>query len=177
MRQVIFLTDGDVGNEINLFNLVSKKLGKSRLFTVGIGSAPNGYFMKKIAETGRGENVFIGSVYEVAQRMRELFAKIESPAITNLKITFPDNKDIEYYPKVLPDVYNGSPFEVSIRSKDEIKSAVLTGKRGDQHWEVRCLFRWQVGTLVLLNCGHEQKLRQLRQNDFLQILITDRLKI
>jgi Ca-activated chloride channel family protein len=140
LRQVIFLTDGDVGNEAALFNLVSRKLGKSRLFTVGIGSAPNGYFMKKMAETGRGENVFIGSVYEVAQRMRELFAKIESPAITNLKITFPDNKDIEYYPKVLPDVYNGSPFEVSIRSKDEIKSAVLTGKRGDQHWEVRMPF-------------------------------------
>ena len=55
--------------------------------------------MKKMAEVGRGESIYIGSIYEVAQRMSELFAKIENPAITNLKISFPDNKDVEYYPK------------------------------------------------------------------------------
>ena len=166
LRQVIFLTDGDVGNENELFNLVSRKLGKSRLFTVGIGSAPNSYFMKKMAEAGRGESVYIGSIYEVAQRMSELFAKIESPAITNLKISFPDNKDVEYYPKVLSDVYKGSPFEIAIRSKDEIKSAILTGKRGDQHWEVQMPFSVAGGHIGVAKLWARSKISAIESERF-----------
>ena len=168
LRQVIFLTDGDVGNESDLFNLVSRKLGKSRLFTVGIGSAPNGYFMKKIAEIGRGEHIFIGSIHEVAQRMEELFAKIESPAITNLKITFPDNEYVEYYPKVLPDVYNGSPFGVSIRSVKEVKSAILTGKIGNEHWEVRMPFSIAGGHLGVAKLWARAKINALETERFTQ---------
>ncbi len=41
VRQVVFLTDGAVGNEDELFQLIRERLGDRRLFTVGIGSAPN----------------------------------------------------------------------------------------------------------------------------------------
>ena len=54
LRQVVFITDGSVGNEDALFKLISDHLGPSRLFTVGIGSAPNSYFMRKAAQFGRG---------------------------------------------------------------------------------------------------------------------------
>ena len=54
LRQVVLLTDGAVGNESELFRLIDRGLGDSRLFTVGIGSAPNGYFMQKAAQHGRG---------------------------------------------------------------------------------------------------------------------------
>ena len=49
LRQVVFITDGAVGNEDQLFKLIARKLGGTRLFTVGIGSAPNGHFMAKAA--------------------------------------------------------------------------------------------------------------------------------
>lgn len=54
IRQVIFLTDGSVGNEENLLTTIDSRLGDSRLFTVGIGSAPNSYFMSRAAVMGRG---------------------------------------------------------------------------------------------------------------------------
>src|SRR5258706_14012058 len=41
LRQVIFMTDGGVTNEEELFRLIASRLGNSRLFTVGIGSAPH----------------------------------------------------------------------------------------------------------------------------------------
>ena len=49
VRQVIFVTDGSVGNEMALLAYIKHHLKRSRLFTVGIGSAPNGYFMRKAA--------------------------------------------------------------------------------------------------------------------------------
>ena len=54
LRQVIFITDGAVGNEAALFEQISAQLGRNRLFTVGIGSAPNSWFMSKAAQFGRG---------------------------------------------------------------------------------------------------------------------------
>ncbi len=49
VRQVVFLTDGSVGNEDELFGIIRQRLGDTRLFTVGIGSAPNSHFMTKAA--------------------------------------------------------------------------------------------------------------------------------
>ena len=61
LRQIVFLTDGAVGNEAELFRTISLKLGPSRLFTIGIGSAPNTYFMRRSAEIGRGTFTYIGA--------------------------------------------------------------------------------------------------------------------
>ena len=52
LRQVIFLTDGAVGNESRLFEAIRERLGDRRLFTIGIGSAPNSHFMREAARLG-----------------------------------------------------------------------------------------------------------------------------
>ena len=54
MRQVVFITDGAVGNENELLQRVAQDLDDSRMFTVAIGHAPNSWFMRKAAEIGRG---------------------------------------------------------------------------------------------------------------------------
>ena len=86
MTQVVFLTDGEVTNEAEMMRAIHGGLGKSRLFTVGIGSAPNGYFMKAAADMGRGSNVYINDLEMVAEQMERLFAKLEAPVLTDLKI-------------------------------------------------------------------------------------------
>ena len=82
MRQVVFLTDGAIGNEQQLFDTIAAMRGRSRVFMVGIGSAPNSFLMTRAAELGRGTFTHIGSVEQVEERMRDLFAKLESPAVT-----------------------------------------------------------------------------------------------
>ena len=93
VRQVVFLTDGCIGNEQQLFDTITSMRGRSRVFMVGIGSAPNSYLMTRAAELGRGTFTHIGSVEQVESRMRELFGKLESPAVTQLSVTFSDTKD------------------------------------------------------------------------------------
>src|SRR5690606_31009868 len=117
LRQVVFLTDGSVGNEQALFALINAQLGESRLFTIGIGSAPNAYFMGKAAELGRGSYTYIGRVDEVAQKMGELYAKLEKPASKNLRLHWPAGVEVEMYPHRLPDLYHGEPLLLVLRSK------------------------------------------------------------
>ncbi|GIK25861.1 MAG: marine proteobacterial sortase target protein [Betaproteobacteria bacterium] len=132
VRQVIFLTDGAVGNEDNLFKLIKDKLGDSRLFTVGIGSAPNSHFMGKAAQTGRGTFTYIGKIEEVKEKMGQLFAKLESPVLKGVDIAWPGA--VEAWPKRVPDLYLGEPIVVSAlldQTEGEIR---LSGLRGDAPW-------------------------------------------
>ena len=79
VKMIVFLTDGDVGNEDELITLVKDNIDSSRLFTVGIGSAPNGYLLEKVSRSGRGTFTYISKISEVEQKMNALLTRIEQP--------------------------------------------------------------------------------------------------
>lgn len=135
VRQVIFLTDGAVGNEEGLFQLLRARLGGSRLFTVGIGSAPNSHFMRRAAELGRGTFTYIGRIEEVGARMGELFARLESPVLRSLELRWPDELRAEAWPARLPDLYAGEPLVVAV-ALDRLQGEVrVSGERDGRLWE------------------------------------------
>lgn len=136
IRQIIFLTDGSVGNEEMLFGLIKRKLGNSRLFTIGIGSAPNSHFMTKAAKFGRGTFTYIGDVNEVQQKMGELFAKLDSPILKNIKIEYGSSTQIEAWPKQQPDLYLGEPIIVVARSGEALSDIKLSADMGNKKWNL-----------------------------------------
>lgn len=119
VRQIVFVTDGSVGNEQELFNLIEKHLGDTRLFTVGIGSAPNSWFMQKAAEAGRGTFTFISALHEVNEKMGGLFRKLSQPQITDIVVQWPSGQDPLSYPVRIPDLYSGEPVLVKARMAGE----------------------------------------------------------
>ena len=136
LRQVIFITDGAVGNEDALFRLIAQRLGTSRLFTVGIGSAPNSHFMTKAAQFGRGTFTYIGDVREVQEKMTQLFARIEAPVLRDVAIRWPDGTPVETFPARVPDLYLGEPVLVAAAARAPLGTVVVTGMRGNQPWSV-----------------------------------------
>jgi Ca-activated chloride channel family protein len=116
LRQVIFITDGAVGNEEGLFKLIGEKLQGARLFTVGIGSAPNSWFMRKAAEAGRGTFTIISALHEVGEKMDRLFRKLENPQVTDIDVQWPSGVIVDSYPGVVPDLYLGEPVTVKARA-------------------------------------------------------------
>jgi Ca-activated chloride channel family protein len=135
VRQVVFLTDGEVGNEQQLFDTISAMRGRSRIFMVGIGSAPNSFLMTRAAELGRGTFTHIGSVDQVEERMRTLFDKLESPAVTNLTATFSAG-GADVTPIVLPDLYRGEPVALTARMAALSGTLEIKGLIGDRPWLV-----------------------------------------
>jgi Ca-activated chloride channel homolog len=135
LRQVVFLTDGAIGNEQELFETITAMRGRSRVFMVGIGSAPNTYLMTRAAELGRGAFTHIGSVDQVEERMRDLFAKLENPAATGLTVKFSD-ASAEMTPAVIPDLYRGEPLVLAARLDKLAGSVEIKGRIGDRPWIV-----------------------------------------
>jgi Ca-activated chloride channel family protein len=141
LKQVIFLTDAAVGNEAELFDDIARRLGDARLFTIGIGTAPNSYFMRKAAELGRGSFTYIGDVTEVGERMTELLRKLEQPAITDIAVRWPDAlpASAEMYPATVPDIYAGVPVMFSARlpgtTLDRLSGQLaIEGQDGEAIW-------------------------------------------
>ena len=113
LKQIVFVTDGAVSNETELFRDIRQRLGNARLFTVGIGSAPNSYFMRKAAEAGRGAFVYIPDIKQVGTRMTALFDKLERPALTDVSAAWQNGETVpvtaETFPARIPDLYFGEP--------------------------------------------------------------------
>jgi Ca-activated chloride channel family protein len=125
-----------VGNEAELLALITRRLDDRRLFTVGIGPAPNAWFMKKAAEAGRGTYTFIGDVAEVKTRMSDLVRKLEHPVLADLHVQWP--APAQSYPAQLPDLYQGEPVVLTAAfDKGEIAGDVkLGGVAGGKAWRV-----------------------------------------
>ncbi|KDA03178.1 marine proteobacterial sortase target protein [Hyphomonas oceanitis] len=136
LRQVIFLTDGAIGNEQQLFETITQYRADARIFTVGIGSAPNSFFMSRAAELGQGSYTYIGDIDEVAARMGALFTRLESPAITSLAATWPDGTKVEAWPSPLPDVYSGETLVIAAHAAAKDGLVWVSGLNGDQPWKV-----------------------------------------
>lgn len=137
LRQVVFITDGAIGNEAQLFALIQDKLGDARMFPVGIGSAPNRFFMSRAAKFGRGTMIMIGKIDEVETQMGELFAALENPVLTNLQLSLKDTG--EAYPSRLPDLYDGEPVVsiVKLARNETPKSLVISGQYTDSPYKGR----------------------------------------
>ena len=144
VQQVIFMTDGAVSNEDELFTLIHDHLGKTRLFTVGIGAAPNTYFMRKAAETGRGTFTYVGAPSEVEPKMGELFAKLESPVLSGIEVDFGQGARLEAWPQKIPDLYLGEPLMVVARTDGLPKDVVVTGSMAGKPYRVSFEVPWPV---------------------------------
>ncbi len=128
LRQIIFMTDAAVSNGAAILQLEHQRIGKARLFAVGIGGAVNSFLIRRMGEYGNGSSVTIRNAKDVVPEMRRLVSRIAHPAITDLQLQLPVDIDATLTPKQLPDLYLGEPLIVAMRLSHIPHQLVLTGK-------------------------------------------------
>jgi len=106
---VLFVTDGlpSVGEQApdRIAEQAAGRIGRNRIFTVGIGPAVNTYLLDGLATRGRGaaEYVLPGASLETA--MSALLAKLRYPALVDLKISESPVPLYGTLPTQLPDLF------------------------------------------------------------------------
>lgn len=133
VRQVIFLTDGSLSNEEEMMAEIALNRGRSRVFMVGMGSAPNNYLMRRMAEAGRGTYANVGMGSEVRDRMRELLQRLSTPVATNLTVRV-EGSAVEFAPDDLPDLYAGEPLVLLARAPELQGTVTLSGTTAGHRW-------------------------------------------
>ncbi|MEO8810878.1 MAG: marine proteobacterial sortase target protein [Rhodanobacter sp.] len=132
VRQVLFATDGAVDDPAGLMQLIDQQLGDSRLFPIGIGSAPNADFLQAAARHGRGSETLIADRAELDTKMHELLDKLDHPAMRDLHVQWPAGT--ESYPQRLPDLYLGEPLLVTAKLAHPVSRVQVRGELAERAW-------------------------------------------
>jgi Ca-activated chloride channel family protein len=141
LRHIVLLTDGDLGNEEEIFAALHSDLGNARLYTVAIGSAPNLFLATKMAQFGRGTFTHISDISEISEQMSHLFASIESPVLTDVKLSFEGVEVADVYPQRPPDLFLQQPLLIFGRIyKGHAGKIHLTARAGDEPYETTIAF-------------------------------------
>ena len=144
LRFVTFLTDGFIGNEDEILAAVHQKLGATRIFSFGVGSSPNRYFLDGLARMGKGAVAYLG-LHDDANKVMDLFfERISHPAMTDLKIDWGELNVAEVFPSSVPDLFVGRPVVVTGRFTPQSGSVAgsrpvnitVRGRAGDRPVEV-----------------------------------------
>jgi Ca-activated chloride channel family protein len=141
LRHIVLLTDGDLGNEEQIFAALRHDLGGARLYTVAIGSAPNLFLATKMAQYGRGTFTHVADIQEIQSQMTRLFESIESPVLTDLKLSFEGVEVANVYPAIPPDLFGQQPLLIFGNiSKGGVGKLRLTAREGNDLYETSIAF-------------------------------------
>lgn len=131
VRQIVFVTDGQVGNEHEILAFARQRAGRSRIYTIALGPAPNSWFLRALARFGRGSFSSITDLSEVRDGMTEAMRKLEHPMLTDVEIAGVP-AEAEMIPNRIGDLHDGDPITVAIRG--EVRNLTVRGRRGDGAW-------------------------------------------
>ena len=141
-RSIVLITDGEVGNEEEIFELVRENRKSTRLFTIGIGAACNEYFIKGLARAGRGASEFIYPGERIEPKVLRLFSKIAQERVTDVSIHW-GNGHIEQAPTD-PAIFLGNVITIFGRCKGSdlmTEKIVVKGNINgvERQWEVNLI--------------------------------------
>lgn len=114
VRIVCFMTDGYVGNDMEIISEVQKH-PNARVFAFGIGSSVNRFLLDKMAEHGRGEVEYVNLSDDGSAAAKRFHERIRNPLLTDLSIDWAGLPVTDVYPRRLPDLFSAKPVIVSGR--------------------------------------------------------------
>jgi Ca-activated chloride channel family protein len=132
-RVVAFLTDGYIGNEVEILKALHRQLEDSRVFSFGVGASVNRYLLDSMAVIGHGNAAYL-SINEPAKPVMDAyFERISHPALANVSINWGSMHVTDVYPRKLPELFVGRPIIVTGRFTGEIGGDVtVSGKAGGE---------------------------------------------
>jgi Ca-activated chloride channel family protein len=128
MRIVCFMTDGYVGNDMEIISEVQKH-PNARVFSFGIGSSVNRFLLDKMAEEGRGEVEYVSLQDDGSAAARRFHERVRNPLLTDISVDWAGLDVADVYPKRIPDLFSAKPVVICGRYKTDGRGVIsLRGK-------------------------------------------------
>ena len=128
LRIVCFMTDGYVGNDMEIIGEVQKH-PNARVFAFGIGSSVNRFLLDGMAKYGRGEVEYVGLNDDGSAAARRFHERIRNPLLTDISIDWNGMAVSDVYPKTIPDLFGAKPVILSGKYSGTGKGVIrLKGK-------------------------------------------------
>ena len=136
LRFVSFMTDGYIGNELDIIGAVHERIGEARIFSFGVGSSVNRYLLERMAKEGRGAVAYLSPNDSATKIMNNFFARISHPAMTDLEIHWGGMAVSDVYPAQLPDMFVGRAVVVTGKYTGSPDGVAVGGARGSERLDL-----------------------------------------
>jgi len=135
LRIVCFMTDGYVGNDLEILDAVKKNIGSARLFSFGIGNAPNRFLLDGMADLGRGAVEYVTLAEKGSLAAEKFHERISKPILTDISIDWGGLPVDDVYPKRIPDLFSSQPVILKGRYVGSAEGTItIHGKLGGKPW-------------------------------------------
>jgi Ca-activated chloride channel family protein len=112
---LVLITDGQVGDEHRILKHAQRDLGDTRVFTIGVDTAVNEGFLRRLAAAGGGTSAFVVPGGDLDEALRAIGREIGTPIVTGLRIEGADGVT----PSPVPDLFSNRPVTVFLRTRGE----------------------------------------------------------
>lgn len=145
-RNVLFLTDGYVGNEREIIANIRDRAQGRRVYTLGVGSSVNHSLLRGMAEAGGGYYAYLRQDGDAEKSMREFYARTDAPLLTGLQLESPLLDTLESYPRRVALLTSERPIQITtkLRSKAlapslylEVSARTPNGSRWNQKTQLQ----------------------------------------
>lgn len=109
MRLVCFVTDGYVGNDMEIIGEVQKH-PDARVFSIGIGSAVNRFLLDGLAHAGRGEVEYVTRAEDAERAADRFHERIRTPVLTDITVDWGTLPVAQVLPARVPDLFAARPL-------------------------------------------------------------------
>ncbi len=128
VRIVCFMTDGYVGNDMEIISEIRRNSG-ARIFSFGIGSSVNRFLLDKMADEGRGEVEYVALTDDGSAAARRFHERVRNPLLTDVAVDFGRLSASDVYPSRIPDLFSAKPVVIHGRFNAADSGVIrLTGK-------------------------------------------------
>lgn len=126
---ILLLTDGipSVGEQApdRIAASAAGRIGRARIFTVGVGHDVNTYLLDRLAVEGRGSATYVPPGADVGDAVGGVLSKLARPALIDLRIVESPVRFEEQAPAVLPDLFYGEELVILARYRGEGSGPVV----------------------------------------------------
>lgn len=125
MPVLVLVTDGQVGNESEILRRIENRLARVRVFTLGIDSAVNAAFLRRLAQLGRGTATLCSPGADLEDALARIGREIGTPVLLDVEV---EDRGLGFdeaslTPERLPDLFAGRTASVFFKCRS-IKGAV-----------------------------------------------------
>lgn len=111
-RIVVLLTDGLIGNDAEIIDLVHRNAPNARVHAFGIGNSVNRALLDGAARAGRGSAEFVTLQGDADAAVARLVRRLDAPVLVDIDVSFSglDVTELVPAPERIPDLCDESPL-------------------------------------------------------------------
>lgn len=137
-RQILLLTDGQVGNANAVIDLARGNREQNRIFTFGIGNTCSPHLVEGLARAAGGAAEYVSAGERMEEKVLRMFSRLSSPTITAMQIDWGGREVLEPS-NDRPAIFEGDTLTVMGRVAGASPNACrikMTSDRGTTEWNI-----------------------------------------